>query len=95
VGVRQQELTLLFLPAEAEEFTDLVKRIEKKSKRPLTLTAVYDDFDRVFDAIIRVKEGLNVYNTALAFRMMATLAIERLEQIEAASGNPDPVPTEP
>lgn len=77
-----QELTLLFLPAEAADFIDLVKRIEKRSKRPLTLAAVYDDFDRVFDTIVKVKEGLNVYNTALAFRMMAELALERLEQID-------------
>ena len=77
-----QEISLLFLPAEAEEFVELVKRLSKTSKRPLTLAADLADFDQVFDAIVRVKEGLNVYNSALAFRVMATLAIERLEQLE-------------
>lgn len=78
-----QELSLLFLPAEAEEFTGLVKRLEKTSKRPLTFAANYADFDNFFDSVIRVKEGLNVYNTATALRLMAELAVERLDQMEA------------
>lgn len=77
-----QEISLLFLPSEAEEFVELVKRLTKTTKRPLTLAADLSDFEHLFDSIIRVKESLNVYNSALAFRMMATLAIERLDQME-------------
>jgi hypothetical protein len=68
-----------------------VKRLNKTTKRPLILAADLSDFEHIFDSIIRVKEGLNVYNSALAFRMMATLAIERLDQMEMEKQQP---PTE-
>lgn len=85
-----EEISLMFLPAEAEAFKQLVQRIEKRSKKPYTLTAVYGEFDRIFDAIVRVKEKLNIYNTALAFSMMASLAIERLDQLEAQASEQAP-----
>jgi hypothetical protein len=74
---------LTFLPEDAAAFTELLKRFEKKKRFPV-LVAHLADFDRLFDTIVAVKEKLNIQNTATAVRIMATLAVERLTQLDAA-----------
>ena len=87
IGAPQyQEITVAFLPEDAEAFRGLLERIES-SKRGEFLVASYEDFDALFDSIVRVKDHIGVHNTAVAIRSMAELAIERInetEDVEAA-----------
>ena len=82
---KYQDLNTLFLPADKEQFEAALKRIEQGAKRkspPSVHLAGLDDFDKFFDSIIAVKEMAGVHNSAIAMRVMATLAVERLEQLE-------------
>jgi hypothetical protein len=78
-----EELVLLFLPDEMIAFTDLVARLEKRSKHPPVFLARHADFDTFFAAAVATKKHLNVFNNALALRRMAELALERLEEMDA------------
>ena len=80
-----QDLILAFLPEEANAFLELVKRFEKKARSSgiPVLVCHLDDFDRFFQTTVAVKEKLLIENTAMAIRTMATLAAERLAQLEA------------
>jgi hypothetical protein len=78
-----QDMLITFLPEEATAFLELVKQIEAKGKRAVRLLASLSDFDRFFETTVAVKEKLNIQNTATAVRVMATLAVERLAQLEA------------
>ena len=80
-----QELSVQFLPAEAEQFEAALERIERasKSKRaPVVHVARFEDFDLLFETVIAVKEHTNVHNSAIALRRMAELALERLAELE-------------
>jgi hypothetical protein len=83
-GPAYEDMTLTFLPEDATQFVALVKRLEAKSRHTPTLLAAMTDFTSFFDTIIKVKQKLNVYNTAIAVRLMAQLAVERLEQMAEA-----------
>ena len=84
IGAQQfEQITILFLPEDAEIFKKVVKSFEKESKPGLKYIARLEDFNRIFDAIVAVKTKLNVHNTALAMRLMAEYALERLDQIES------------
>jgi hypothetical protein len=92
------DFLLTFLPEEADAFITLVKRMEKKALADAVLVASGRDFDHFFDTLVSVKEKRNVHNLATAMRTMATLAAERLEQIDReaeasaqAAGAPDGV----
>jgi ribosomal silencing factor RsfS len=85
-SVKYQELAVQFLPADEVEFKAAVGRIDKAKGRELLL-AHYDDFERFFDAVIAVKQRSNVHNAAIALRLMADLAMERLAQLEAESAD--------
>jgi hypothetical protein len=83
VAPQYEEVTLLFLPEEREAFMELVQRVEKGAKvKPLRLVAQLSTFDELFEAIVGVKQQLNVHNTAMALKLVAKLAVERLEQLE-------------
>ena len=84
------ELSLQFLPDDLDEFHKARDRIEAAAKRkdaPIFHLARMDDFDLLFDSIVRVKETRNVHNSAIALHLMATLALERLDQLEAEQAN--------
>jgi hypothetical protein len=83
-ATQYQDILLTFLPEEAAAFTELLKRFEKKTRFPV-LVASLADFDRFFDTLVAVKEKLNIQNTAMAARVMATLALERLAELDAES----------
>lgn len=87
-GPAYEELRMLFLPDDAGEFTAAIKRIEKLSKNPPFFVADKADFDKLFDAIIAVKSKMNVHNTALAVKLMAQLALERIEQLTPPEDGP-------
>lgn len=74
-----QDITITFLPDDAQEFHELLKRIEKT--KAITHVAHLDDFNGLFDAIVAVKENNDVINSAIAVHLVVKLALERLEQI--------------
>lgn len=88
-----QELRVLFLPDQLEELGAHRRRIEdamaailKRSKEDrFAWVARLEDFDRVFTALVKVKEQRQIHNTALALRVMAELAVERLDQLQAGT----------
>jgi hypothetical protein len=81
-GVKYEELRFAFLPEDRHSFELVVKRI-KGGKVAATHLARYAEFDAFFDAIIRTKAVKGVENSAMALAIMAELANERLDQIEA------------
>ena len=79
-AVTYDELVFLFLPEDEAVFLEALAKVESVKKRPRRLAANYKDFDRIFEAIIAVKEKHNIHNSAVALRVMADLALERLAQ---------------
>lgn len=85
-GPDYQEIILTFLPEDATQFLELIERV-KKTAKAVHHVAHLEDFDAMFDAIVRTKEQLNIQNNAVAIGTMAELAIERLQQmVEEANG---------
>lgn len=85
LGVGQpayEELLISFLPADAEVFRANLAKIEKAAAKRRVGLAHIQDFDKVFDALIAVKEGRNVHNTALALLEMSELAVQRLAELD-------------
>lgn len=78
-----QELAMSFLPEDAGQFASLLERVSKKAKASFHV-AQLSDFDKMFDAIVRVKELENVLNSAVAIHFVAKFALERLDQLEKA-----------
>lgn len=79
-GPDYQEINLTFLPEDAAQFEELVKRAAKAKDR-LHSVAHIDTFDQMFDAIVRTKEQMNIQNNAVAIGVLAQLAMERMDQI--------------
>ncbi|MBM2293763.1 ParB-like nuclease domain-containing protein [Sulfitobacter pseudonitzschiae] len=92
-GPEYQEINLTFLPEDATQFEELVKRAAKAAK-VIHHLARYEDFTAMFEAIVSTKEAMNVQNSAVAIGLVAELAMERLAQLEveklAESDNPSP-----
>jgi hypothetical protein len=80
-GVQYEEVSLLFLPEDADTFTKATQHIAKSSKAS-AMAGTYGDFNDFFDALVAVKDIRNITNNAIALRVMAGLAVERLLQIE-------------
>jgi len=79
-----EQMVVDFLPQSAEIFREALKRIKAGTVPPTVLVGRFEDFDAFFEATMRTKKQTNVHNAAMALRMMAELAIERLDQIEGA-----------
>lgn len=77
---KYQQLNILFLPEECEIFIDAIKQIGKK-QNALNLFASMDDFDSFFDSVTKTKKVMNAHNSALALRVMAQLALQKLDEI--------------
>lgn len=80
---KYEEITLLFLPSEKEVFQKAVEIIDKSKATKTIHLAHYEEFGRLFDALVLVKERNNVFNSAVALRDLVDLAMERLEQLKA------------
>lgn len=78
-GPKYHEVVLSFLPTDQEEFEAAVERCEKNAKAEY-LAAPIEEFSAMFDAIVRVKETLNIQNAGMALAAMARLAMEQLDQ---------------
>jgi hypothetical protein len=77
-----QELMFSFLPEQAQEFCDLLERVGNSTSKVVHV-AQLDDFDDLFNSMIRVKQHENIHNSALALKAMVQLANEYLDHIEA------------
>ena len=75
---KYEEINLAFLPEEKEAFVALLDRMQQAKTEARWLVAHYDGFSRLFDTIIAVKSKLDIHNGAVALRVMADLAMERL-----------------
>ncbi len=88
-----REVNIFFLHSELDEFRQVLERIDarvskkrrhvNRKKPPDAFLARYEDFNAVFNTIGDIKDKWNVVNSAIAFGMLAQLAAERLDQIEA------------
>jgi len=78
---KYQELILLFLPEELDRFNEAFARFKKKldGGKAEAHVAHLDDFERIFEAVVRVKKVRGIHNSALAFRAMAEIALAALE----------------
>lgn len=80
--IEYQQLRVDFLPADAEVFATGLKRLGKVGAKQVHMVARFEEFDSVFDTLIRVKEATNTFNAGMAMRLMVDLANERLDQLE-------------
>ncbi|EHM3440615.1 ParB N-terminal domain-containing protein [Salmonella enterica subsp. enterica] len=84
-----EDMTIAFLPEEKSLFIEAIEKIGKKAKDRLILTARMEDFDTVYRAVINAKSKLNIINTAEAFKTMAELALQRLEELDGEAESSD------
>lgn len=78
-----EEVALHFLPKEKEAFIEHIEKLKSPPDKKTYLLAEYEDFTAFFNTIVAIKEFKNVYNTAIAIRIMTEMAMERLQQLEA------------
>lgn len=71
---------------------DALKTLDAAAKKKAAYVAAYADFDRFFDAAVRIKAKFEAFNSAIAVRIMADLALERLAQLEAEDKPQEPAP---
>ena len=84
-GVIYREVNILFLDGKEELFKEVVERaaaVQGQRNMPQFHLASDADFEKFFDSLVRIKQYHNVFNTAIAIRMMAIMALERLEQLQ-------------
>ncbi|MBI1207236.1 MAG: hypothetical protein GC191_08100 [Azospirillum sp.] len=76
------ELTISFLPADKAAFdgylSALTKAAKSKKTQPERHVADAANFDAFFDTLIAVKEKYAVHNSAIALKLMAELATDKL-----------------
>lgn len=86
--IRFETIELLFLPAEIERITEIVKKLGK-SKRQRFVGHV-DQYDALADALMRLKDASTIFNSATAFLLMAEAAdryadfLERMATLDDA-----------
>lgn len=68
----------------------MVDEIAAKARKSRVVAAHIDQFDEFFDAVVAVKEGLGIINSAAALSAMAELAIEGLAEIESVTDDTTP-----
>ena len=75
-----QELVLLFLPEEQKRFLDTLDQFKNKLGKSVPVhVGRLEDFDRFFEAMVKIKKLRGVHNSALALRGLAELALKVLE----------------
>lgn len=98
-GPTYEEMTLLFLPEEAEVFREVLKKLEKHKPTGERYAVHLDDWQKLFDTIVRTKDKLRIMSTPVALRAVIDLAMERLDQLDAeqekaqAAQQPEPAST--
>jgi hypothetical protein len=84
-GATYEEITLLFLPEQADAFREAVQKFGKRKASTEIYAADLEDWQRLFDTIVKVKDTYKIMNTAIAMRKIIDLANERLAQFEETS----------
>ena len=87
-GPTYEEITLLFLPEQADAFREAVQKFGKRKPTGERYAADLADWERLFDTIVKVKDSYKIMNTAIAMRRIIDLANERLAQLNAATEEP-------
>ncbi|MES0071907.1 ParB/RepB/Spo0J family partition protein [Mesorhizobium sp. M0058] len=82
-NIKYDELLFAFLPEDRIKFEIEIEALAKRAKRFRIHAAPQSVFDGFFDAIVRTKHQLNIVNSGIALSVMARLAEERLDQLEA------------
>ncbi|MDG4874173.1 ParB N-terminal domain-containing protein [Mesorhizobium sp. WSM4935] len=82
-NIKYDELLFSFLPEDRVRFEVEMEALAKRAKRFRIHAAPQSRFDDFFDAIVRTKSQLNIVNSGIALSVMARLAGERLDQLEA------------
>lgn len=86
--IRFETIELLFLPAEIERITEIVKKLGK-SKR-VRFVGHVDQYDALANALMRLKDASTIFNSATAFLLMAEAAdryadfLERMATLDDA-----------
>lgn len=81
--VRYEELLFAFLPEDRGAFEKELAALAKRAVKARIHAAPVAVFDQLFDALVDAKLKLNIVNSAIALSLLATLASERLAEIEA------------
>lgn len=87
-GPTYEEITLLFLPEQADTFREAMQKFGKRKPTGDRYAAALEDWERLFDTIVKVKDTYKIMNTAIALRRIIDLATERLDQLEEISETP-------
>lgn len=82
-NIKYDELLFSFLPEDRKQFEIELEAVAKRAKKLRVHLAPHAVFDEFFDAIIRTKHQLNIVNSGIALSVMARLAAERLDEMEA------------
>nr|WP_309695092.1 ParB N-terminal domain-containing protein [Armatimonas sp.] len=92
-GPTYEEITLLFLPEQADAFREAMQKFGKRKPTSERYAADLADWERLFDTIVKVKDSYKIMNTAIAMRRIIDLATERLDQLEEAISTESPETT--
>jgi len=75
-----EKLLILFLPEDQVKFVAALDSVKRDVRKGASVhLARYEDFDKFYEAMIRVKKVKRVQNSALALRHLAELALSALE----------------
>lgn len=91
---RYREVSLMFLEEDHELFLTLMEQLGKRGAKLTRFHARLADFEQFEATLVRVQDGLKIFNQAMSIATMAELALERVAQIEAqqeaaAEGEPE------
>lgn len=76
--LRFQEMTLLFVPPEADFIEEIVDKLKRASTR--RLVADLKLWDKFFDTLLEFKEVAGVLNTSTAFALMIQIADDWIDE---------------
>lgn len=80
-----EQVILDFLPESKEIFLGALKRLGASKLTRTVLVGRFEDFDAFFDATMKTKKQAGIHNAAMALRVMAEFAVQRLAQLEIES----------
>lgn len=82
VTVRYRELNLFFLGEDAAAVEHGIARIEKAARNKAAYVAAYQDFDDLFDLMVRAKTKFETFNSGITMRLLIDLATAKLDELE-------------
>lgn len=84
-----QEMVFLFLPNEWEEFNTSLKRLGENVEIAEIHMGSIEDFEDLFDTLVRVKQLPNIHSSAQALRVMVKLANDHLDVLDELEAEED------